>query len=228
MSVDSTGGSSETMRRSARRQTARARCSAAPPGLPPARMNRRSGGTSSSKRSIRASSRATSASAIAALVTRSAILAAGSARRAPTANRSRWMLRELVVEIAVADRRSRDAEAGVQLIDLAVRVDAGVVLADARAVEQRRLPRITGTRVDFHVGAIIRCLFRGPRRSRRSRCRHRPTAAASASGCSPGIAATDAICRGARPATRTTSSCPRSCCSRPRSTACCRNTTNGW
>ena len=51
-STPSTAGSSATIRRSARRQTARATCSAAPAGLPPARMKRRSGGSSASNRSI--------------------------------------------------------------------------------------------------------------------------------------------------------------------------------
>ena len=49
-----------------------------------------------------------------------------------------------------------------------------------------------------------------------------PAAAADA-----GTAATAAICRGARPTTRTTSSSPRSCCSRRRSIACCRSTPSG-
>ena len=55
------------MRRSARRQIVRARCSDAATGLPPARMNRRSGGNSLSKRSITSSSRCASASVIARL-----------------------------------------------------------------------------------------------------------------------------------------------------------------
>ena len=58
------------MRRSARRQTVRATCSAAPAGDPPARMKRRSGGRSASSRSIVRSRRATSASPSDALATR--------------------------------------------------------------------------------------------------------------------------------------------------------------
>ena len=48
------------MRRSARRQTVRARCSAAAAGVPPGRMKRRSGGSSASSLSIQPSRRATS------------------------------------------------------------------------------------------------------------------------------------------------------------------------
>ena len=76
---------------------------------------------------------------------------AGSASWAPSANRSRWMrstqLRRAPDRVA---RRAREAEPGVQLVDLAVRVDARVVLRDARAVEERRLAGVAGARVDFH------------------------------------------------------------------------------
>ena len=56
----------------------------------------------------------------------------------------------------------------------------------------------------------------------------RPPVSASGVSCSPGTARTDATFRGAGPTTRITSSCPRSCCSRRRSIACCRNITSGW
>ena len=79
------------MARSARRQTVRATCSAAPAGVPPARMKRRSGGMTASYSSIQRSSRATSSIETAAFVTRPAMRCDGSARRAPTANRSRWI-----------------------------------------------------------------------------------------------------------------------------------------
>ena len=48
-----------------------------------------------------------------------------------------------------------------------------------------------------------------------------------AHGCSTGTTGTAARCRGAKRPIRTTSSCRKSCCSRRRSIACCRNTTSG-
>ena len=123
------------------------------PGVPPARMKRRSGGSSASSRSISCSSRATSSSPIDGLGdARRRACRPGSASCAPSANRSRWMCDELGVEVGVERRRADEAEPGVQLVDLAVRVDARVGLADARAVEERRLAGVAGARVDFHVG----------------------------------------------------------------------------
>ena len=40
---------------------------------------------------------------------------------------------------------------GVELVDVAVRVHARIGLADARAVKQRRLAGVAGSRVDLHV-----------------------------------------------------------------------------
>jgi A/G-specific adenine glycosylase len=57
---------------------------------------------------------------------------------------------ELLIELGVVERRPRETEPGVQLVDLAVRVDAGVILSDPGAVEERRLASIAGARVDFH------------------------------------------------------------------------------
>jgi A/G-specific adenine glycosylase len=57
---------------------------------------------------------------------------------------------ELLIELAVAERRPRETDPGVQLVDLAVRVDPGVILSDPRAVEERRLAGIASARVDFH------------------------------------------------------------------------------
>ena len=55
----------------------------------------------------------------------------------------------------------------------------------------------------------------------------RPPRNGFAGACWPGTGGTDATCRGARRAIRTASSCPKSCCSRRRWTACCRSTTSG-
>src|SRR5262249_36626221 len=54
-----------------------------------------------------------------------------------------------------ADRRierrgAHQAQPRVQLVDLAVRLGPGVVLARPGTVEERRLARIAGSRVDFH------------------------------------------------------------------------------
>jgi A/G-specific adenine glycosylase len=55
------------------------------------------------------------------------------------------------VDGRIDSRRGQDEpEPGVELVDFPVRVDAGIVLARACAVEERRLARIAGSRVDFH------------------------------------------------------------------------------
>ena len=96
------------------------------------------------------SSRATSASR------RARFRDAGrSCRRIGEAGAEREQIALDLHERAVDVRRRRvDAiargRAGVQLVDLAVRVDPGVGLADARAVEQRCFAGVTGARVDFH------------------------------------------------------------------------------
>ena len=63
----------------------------------------------------------------------------GSASRAPSANRSRWMLDDhLAISSSCGDDRAGQAEPGVQLVDLAVRRHARVRLRHARAVEEAR------------------------------------------------------------------------------------------
>ena len=57
---------------------------------------------------------------------------------------------ECGVEVGIELRRSRETHPRVQLVDLAIRVDAVVGLADARPIEERRLACITGSRVEFH------------------------------------------------------------------------------
>ena len=47
--------------------------------------------------------------------------------------------------------RASNAERGVQLIDIAVRFDARIILRNAAAAEESRLSGITGLRVDLHV-----------------------------------------------------------------------------
>jgi hypothetical protein len=42
------------------------------------------------------------------------------------------------------------AETGIQLVDLAVRIDSGIGLGHTRLVEQRRFPGVSGFRVDLH------------------------------------------------------------------------------
>jgi hypothetical protein len=49
-----------------------------------------------------------------------------------------------------ADRCEREAEKGVQLVDLAVRVDAEVALRDTAAVKERCLTGVASARIDFH------------------------------------------------------------------------------
>ena len=118
---------------------------------PPGRMNRRSGGSSCSRRSIVCSSRSTRLRVTAAFVTR-----AGDARRRvgqPGADGEQLLLNRLddrLLEIHVVERRPRGAEAGVELVDLAVGVDARVGLRHARVVEERRLAAVAGLCVDLH------------------------------------------------------------------------------
>ena len=137
-------------RSSARRHTVLEKCSSAPARLPPGRMKRRSGGSSASSRSIHSSSRRMSASVTATFVTRSAIFSAGSASRAPMANRS-------FCSCSISPRCPRElafgadsAEAGVQLIDVAVGGHARVGLRHACPAEQRSAAGVAGTRVNLH------------------------------------------------------------------------------
>ena len=139
------------MRRSARRQTVRATCSAAPAGAPPARMKRRSGGSSASSRSISCSSRATSSSPSAAFVTRGGDLVAGIGELGAEREQIALNVHELRRRASASSADGAgEAEPGVELVDFAVRVDARVVFRDARAVEERCLAGVAGARVDFH------------------------------------------------------------------------------
>jgi len=51
---------------------------------------------------------------------------------------------------AAAQRCERETEEGVEFVDFAVRIDAGVALRDAGAAKERCLTRVTGARIDFH------------------------------------------------------------------------------
>ena len=84
-----------------------------------------------------------------------------------------------------ASRRSRrracvradDAEPGVQLVDVAVRVDARVGLRHARAVEQPRLAAVAGLGVDMRsqpVGISIAPVPRDSPAAASAAARHRP------------------------------------------------------
>ena len=138
------------MRRSARRQTARATCSAAPAGLPPARMNRRSGGNSASYRSITCSSRVTSSSPKRGLGDAGGQFFAGIGELRAEREQVLLETHELGIDFGVGARRAGQAQEGVRLVDLAVRVNARLTLPDARAVEERSVAGIARARVDFH------------------------------------------------------------------------------
>ncbi len=58
---------------------------------------------------------------------------------------------EIGDKIRVREERPRGADAGVQLVDLAVGVDAGIGLRHPGLVEQRRLACIAGLCVDLHA-----------------------------------------------------------------------------
>ena len=142
-----------------------------------------------------------------------------------------------LVEVRFESGGPGHADAGLQFVHLAVGGDPEVGLADPRAVEEAGFAGIAGLRIDLHVRELYgfgltrrrliptwplersRNLLPSPRR---------PNGSASAVTCWPGTGRTGATCRGATPATRTTSSSRRSCSSRRRSTACCRSITSGW
>ena len=57
---------------------------------------------------------------------------------------------QLGVDLRFGRARTREAEMRVQLIDVAVRLDAGIVLPDACPAEERCFTGISGPRVDLH------------------------------------------------------------------------------
>ena len=191
-----------------------------------------------------APSRATSSVETAAFVTRPAMRCDGSARRAPTANRSRWICWSCAADVAAGLVRADESEPGVQLVEVAIGGDA----ADPTSARgcRRRAPcppnrpswyKFSPAQLfHFTLANDPECPLPEPAGDDRRKPDGpaRPTAAtpmhAACSGavCSIGTAATAGTCRGGTPATRTTSSSPRSCCSRRRSTASCRNTRSGW
>ena len=59
--------------------------------------------------------------------------------------------REVRLELRVLDARADEAERGVELVHLAVGVDARVALLDARPPEEARFPAIARLRVDLHA-----------------------------------------------------------------------------
>ena len=73
---------------------------------------------------------------------------------------------------------ARDAEDGVELVDVAVGLDARIVLRDAAAAEEPRVAGVAGLRVDLHRGGSIAagrdasrdCGAAQPRRSPLSLC----------------------------------------------------------
>ena len=87
--------------------------------------------------------------ASAAFSLRDATCARGSAICAPIANRSRCTSSRSCDSSGVG-MGARGANPGVQLVHVAEGRDAGVVLADARAVDEARLAAVSGLRIDLH------------------------------------------------------------------------------
>ena len=105
--------------------------------------------SSASNPSIHCSRRSTSASWMTAFSTRLAMRAEGSARRAPTAKAGVALSRA-----GISRRRTSGAgraETGIELVHVAVSLDARVGLRHTRLVEERRLSRIARFRVDPHA-----------------------------------------------------------------------------
>ena len=155
MPIASTASSraSWTQRRSARRHTVRATCSAAAAGVPPGSTNRASGASSPSNASIRRSSSSTSACLGSGSPLFARCAASGVASEPPSANSSDWIRGEELAQIALRGRGRRDAEGGVELVDRAVGLDAQRVLRDALSAEQIGLPTVAAAGVDLHRGS---------------------------------------------------------------------------
>ena len=104
--------------------------------------------------------------------------------------------------IGINDERAYNAEAGVQLVDLSVRLDARIGLRNADLPKERRLSRIAGLGVDLHAWNY-RCGCPPPP----FQLLH--PASASVAPFSRGTAGTGAASRGDTPRIRITSSCRR-------------------
>ena len=113
-------------------------------------MNCLRGGSSASSRSIVCSSRSMSESETAAFVMRPAIRDDGI--REPRTEGEQVLLDRLdrARQIRVRRDGARDSQAGIELVDLPVGVDASVRLGDPRIVEQGRLACVAGLCVDLH------------------------------------------------------------------------------
>ena len=168
---------SSTTRRSARRQTVRATCSAAAFGVPPGRMNGSSGSSSASPASIARSSSAMRASSMRAFSRCCAHLRRGRAWRA--ARRSRTGRAGSATSTSSMRGIGSTARAkpsdGVQLVDVAVGLDARMVLGHAAAAEQTRVAVVAGLRVDLHGGRNVwRARSSGRAASRQVALSHSP------------------------------------------------------
>ena len=138
-------------RRSARRQTVRATWSAAAFGVPPGRMNARSGSSSASPSSIARSSSRDARVVDARLLEMLAHLVADRAWRG--ARRGEEIALdgdEHLVDARHGLDRAGHAERRVQLVDVAVGLDARMILRNAAAAEESRVAGVTGLRVDLH------------------------------------------------------------------------------
>ena len=71
------------------------------------------------------------------------------------------------IDLRISAGSASQAQARVQLVDFPIRIDSRLALADARAVVQRRLARVTGTCVDLHVGSNYTEMPRKPDRQRK-------------------------------------------------------------
>jgi hypothetical protein len=72
-------------------------------------------------------------------------------------------------QVGLAHLGVRKTEPGIELIDLAVRPDTRIVLADSRAVEEAGIAGISGPGVDFHFLIMDTDEHRQTQKSRRER-----------------------------------------------------------
>ncbi len=215
--------------RSARRHTVRATCSDAPAGEPPARMNRRK------RRHVRFEL-VDPAFQPRDVLAGDGRLLDPVGDRAPRIRQPRTDGEEIPLnpldhrlELAADGARTHEAQPRVELVDVAVGGDARIGLRDALSTKQGGFAAVAGPGVDFHspiIGAFPQVSSYGdlidescsarPGMTKRTAKRPAPhtspcrqTDSDSDAACSSGIAGMGGTCRGARPGTRTTSSCPR-------------------
>ena len=170
----STSSASAITRRSARRQTVRATCSADAFGVPPGRMNASSGSSSASPSSIaRSSSR--DARVVDACLLELLLDLLGVRCRKQGAEREEVALDgdEHLVDARHHLHRACHPENRVELIDVAVGLDARMILRNAPATEEPGITLVARLGVDLHGSDVKVAMWFPPRAMTALPQRHR-------------------------------------------------------